>query len=151
MYPTVKIDDEIFQDLVKFFGNIYNLPPLASKIHAYLIFDFEKKGVTFDELVSVFSASKSSVSTSIQFLLNINLITDITKIDERKRYFVANKDSIKIRFEGIVEKLETEIRILDALNNFNQNKDTMLSQRYEIYKTLLTKNIDNIKESLIKL
>jgi hypothetical protein len=43
----MEIDKEIFQDLVKFYGEAFHLPPLAAKIYAYLIFDFEKKGVCF--------------------------------------------------------------------------------------------------------
>lgn len=151
MKPSIEIDDAIFQELVNFYSNVYQLPPLAAKIHAYLIFDFEKKGVTFDELVEVFCASKSSISTNLNFLLNLNLIQDLTKIDERKRYFVINKDSVKLRFSGIVEKLEKEVKILDALHQFNQNKDTLLFKRHDIYRSLLTNSIENIKESLNKL
>ncbi|WP_262708709.1 hypothetical protein [Chryseobacterium sp. CH25] len=31
MHQSIEIDEKIFQDAVKFYGTIFNLPPLASK------------------------------------------------------------------------------------------------------------------------
>jgi DNA-binding transcriptional regulator GbsR (MarR family) len=45
-----------------------------------LAFDFEKNGLAFDELVETFCASKSSISASINFLLNANLIKPLIKL-----------------------------------------------------------------------
>jgi hypothetical protein len=75
----MEIDKEIFQDLVKFYGEAFHLPPLAAKIYAYLIFDFEKKGVCFDHFVEILHASKSSVSSNLNLLLTSGLIKDFTK------------------------------------------------------------------------
>lgn len=151
MNKSIEIDEKIFQDAVKFYSTMFNLPPLASKIYSYLIFDFEKVGITFDEFVEVFSASKSSVSTSITLLLNSQLIVDINKMDERKRYFFANEDYKKIRFEKIVQKMKDEIKLLDDLDQFRKVKDEDYDQKIEVYKSLLNKNIVNIQESLNKL
>jgi DNA-binding transcriptional regulator GbsR (MarR family) len=151
MNKRIEIDEKIYQDAVKFYSTMFNLPPLASKIYSYLIFDFEKVGITFDEFVEVFSASKSSVSTSITLLLNSQLIVDVNKMDERKRYFFANEDYKKIRFEKIVQKMQDEIKLLDDLNQFRKVKDEDYDQKIEVYKYLLNKNIVNIQESLNKL
>ena len=151
MNKSIEIDEKIFQDAVKFYSTVLNLPPLASKIYSYLIFDFEKVGITFDEFVEVFSASKSSVSTNISLLLNAQLIVDVNKMDERKRYFFANEDYKKIRFEKIVQKMQDEIKLLDDLNQFRKVKDKDYDQKIEVYKSLLNKNIVNIQESLNKL
>ncbi|MCW3167228.1 transcriptional regulator [Chryseobacterium sp. 09-1422] len=151
MNKSIEIDEKIFQDAVKFYSTMFNLPPLASKIYSYLIFDFEKVGITFDEFVEVFSASKSSVSTNITLLLNSQLIVDVNKMDERKRYFFANEDYKKIRFEKIVQKMQDEIKLLDDLNQFRKVKDEDYDQKIEVYKSLLNKNIVNIQESLNKL
>ena len=153
MKTNLKIDAEIYQELIDFYGGIFSLPPLSAKIYAYLIFDFNKKGHTFDDLVETFCASKSSVSSSVNFLLNANLIKTINKIDERKRYFIINEDFVKIRFEEIVNRMKREIIILDQLNKFKteQLADGNLSERYYIYKSLLEKNIDNIEDTLQKL
>ncbi|UOE39339.1 MULTISPECIES: transcriptional regulator [Chryseobacterium] len=151
MKQTLEVDEKIFQDAVRFYGNIFNLPPLASKIYSYLIFDFNKVGITFDEFVEVFSASKSSVSTSICLLLNIQLIVDLNKIDERKRYFFANDDYKKIRFEKIVQKMKDELKLMDELKKFRKIDHNEVDEKNEAYKELLNKSIINIQESLNKL
>ncbi|KQT18066.1 transcriptional regulator [Chryseobacterium sp. Leaf404] len=154
MNNRTHFDEKIFQDAVRFYGTVFSIPPLASKIYAYLLFDFQKKGVTFDEFVEVFGASKSSVSTNIGLLLNAELIVDMNKIDERKRFFYINEDFKRIRFEKIVQKMQDELRLLDALEHFNQNSNTNYkenNQRMTAYKELLNLSINNIKESLNKL
>ena len=151
MNKSIEIDEKIFQDAVKFCSTMFNLPPLASKIYSYLIFDFEKVGITFDEFAEVFSASKSSVSTNITLLLNAQLINDVNKIAERKRYFFTNNDYKKIRFEKIVQKMQDELKLIDDISKFRKIKDKNYDDKMEIYKSLLNKNIKNIQESLNKL
>ena len=153
MNNKIKIEPEIYQELIDFYGGIFSLPPLSAKIYAYLIFDFDKKGHTFDDLVETFCASKSSVSSSVNFLLNANLIKTINKIDERKRYFIINEDFVKIRFEEIVNRMKREIKILDQLIEHREQEKENISQseRYKIYKSLLEKNIENIENTLNKL
>ena len=151
MHKSIEIDEKIFQDAVKFYGTIFNVPPLASKIYAYLLFDYEKVEITFDEFVEVLSASKSSVSTSISLLLKAQLIVDHNKMDERKRYFFINDEYKKIRFEKIVQKMQDELKLLDDLDQFKKNHDDGYNEKIEAYKALLNKNILNIQESLNKL
>lgn len=151
MKKSLDVDEKIFQDAVKFYGTVLNLPPLASKIYSYLIFDFDKVGITFDEFVEVFSASKSSISTNLNLLINSELIIDVNKMDERKRYFFANDDYKKIRFEKIVQKMQDELKLLDDLKNFRKTEHKEDDERIEVYKALLNKNITNIQESLNKL
>lgn len=151
MKKSLEVDEKIFQDAVKFYGTVLNLPPLASKIYSYLIFDFNKVGITFDEFVEVFSASKSSISTNLNLLINSELIIDVNKMDERKRYFFANDDYKKIRFEKIVQKMQDELKLLDDLKNFRKTEHKEDDERIEVYKALLNKNITNIQESLNKL
>lgn len=146
---SIKIDEKIFQDAVKLYSTMFNLPPLASKIYSYLIFDFKKEGVTFDEFVDVFSVSKSSVSTSICLLINTQLIIDVNKKDERKRYFYTNENYRKLRFEKIVKKMKDELQLMDRLKKFNNNED--YDEKTEIYKSLLCNNIVTIQETLNKL
>lgn len=137
--------------MARLYGKTFNLPPLAAKIYAYLIFDFERKGLTFDDLVEIFSASKSSVSTNLNLLLNNNLIQDLNKLDERKRYFTANENFVKIRFQEISERLKEEIRIINSLENFRKSKSEDEIKKSKIYKDLLNSNIENIEKSLSKL
>lgn len=147
----VEIDKGLFCDLVKFYGEAFHLPPLAAKIYSYLVFDFERSGVSFDEFVEIFAASKSSISSNLNLLLNLNIITDFTKIDERKRFFVMNEKYMKIRFEEIIEKMELELLILNKLKTFRNTSDETALQKFDIYSNLFNKNITNIKDTLDQL
>lgn len=148
---SVKINQEIFRDLVSFYGETFRLSPLAAKIYAYLIFDFKREGISFDEFVKVFAASKSSVSSSINILLNAKLITDFTPMSERKRLFIINEDYFKLRFEAIVSRMKQETQILNKLQDFRRNCDDNSQEKFEIYISLLNKNIDNIQQTLTKI
>ena len=147
----MKINKEIFTEVVRFYGDVFHLPPLAAKIYAYLIFDFGREGVFFDEFVEVFSASKSAVSSNLNLLLNLKIITDFNKIDERKRFFVMNENYMKIRFEEIIQKMERELTILENLKTFRNSPDAEVNRKFDIYTGLFQKNIENIRESLIQL
>ena len=150
---NIQIDGDIYQELVDLYGEIFSLPPLSAKIYAYLIFDFETKGLSFDDLVKVFSASKSSISTSINFLLNIHLIKPISKFDERKRYFIINDEFVSIRFKDIVSYMNREIHILKKLNTYRGTfyHNQPLLDRFNIYKSLLENNVENIEDTLKKI
>lgn len=156
MLKTLEIDEQIFQKLVNFSTNNYHLPPLAAKIYAYLTFDFEMNGVTFEELVDDLKASKSSISCNLDLLLKGKHITVLNKIDERKRYFTLNPDYIKIRFGGIIERLEKEVDILDDLHvlikskKCEENSDSYLN-KMDIYSDLLKTNITRFTKTLEKL
>ena len=151
MFTKFEIDKTILDDYSKFYEQFYELPPLAAKVISLLQFDFDKAGVTFDELKDYFSASKSSVSNAVNLLLSKNLIIDFKLALRRKRYFTINPDYPKIKLGEIVEKLETEISLLERIQNtikVTQDKDY---QDFIIYKNLLQNNINDIKVSLRKL
>lgn len=147
----VEIEKDLFCDMVKFYGNAFHLPPLAAKIYAFLIFDFDRKGVAFDEFVEVFSASKSSVSSNLNLLLNLNIISDFNRIDERKRFFVMNEKYMQIRFAEIITKMEDELLILNKLKDFRNSNDEASLKKFEIYQNLFQNSISNIKNNLHQL
>ena len=147
----MELDKDLFCDMVKFYGNAFHLPPLSAKIYSYLIFDFERKGVPFEEFVEVFSASKSAVSSNLNLLLNLKIISDFNRIDERKRFFVMNEKFMKIRFGEIITRMEDELSILNKLKNFRKTTDESSAQKFEIYQNLFQNNISNIKEILDQL
>ena len=147
----MELDKDLFCDMVKFYGNAFHLPPLAAKIYSYLIFDFKRKGVPFEEFVEVFSASKSAVSSNLNLLLNLKIISDFNRINERKRFFVMNEKFMKIRFGEIITRMEDELSILNKLKNFRKTTDESSAQKFEIYQNLFQNNISNIKEMLDQL
>lgn len=147
---TFSVEPSIYQDLVSFYGEVFHLPPLAAKINSLLIFDFERKGISFEELVDYYKASKSSVSTSLQLLLEHRLIAE-KESASRKRYFVTNDRFIRIRFEEIVRRLQIELTLIDRLSDFRGEQDGASQQKLLIYRELLTNNLNNIENSLRQL
>lgn len=151
MEAKLNIDQDLFEEFSKFFRNSFKLPPLPAKIASYLMFDFKAEGLTFQELTVFFNSSKSSVSAALNLLLEIGLIKDFTKPEERRRYFVNNPHYAKIRFQDILSKLTTEVDLIDRLYRFRADVDPIEYEKFQIYRTLLTNNITNIEDSLIKL
>ena len=137
--------------MTKFYSRTFHLPPLSAKIYAYLTFDFKKEGVTFDDLVDNLGASKSSISTNLNLLLANRIVVDVNKMDDRKRYFMINKDFVKIRFTEIANRLEEELQILKSLDQYREEQNYSKEVSNQIYQDLLRKNIDNIKETLTQL
>lgn len=151
--PVEKLDfdKDLFEDMVTFYRDAYHLPPLAAKIYAYLIFDFERRGVAFEEFVEIFHASKSSVSANLNLLLNLKVIVDFTKISERRRYFSLNEQYMKIRCGEILSKLEKELSILQKLEQYREPADDKTRRKFTLYSTLFKNNIKNIQDTLREL
>lgn len=147
----LEFDQDLLLKMSKFYGEAYHLPPLAAKIYAYLVFDFKRNGIPFDELVETFQASKSSVSSSLTLLSNLKIIRDFTKMSERKRYFALNENYMKIRFEEIITIMETELDIVTKLRTFRNPTDERSIRKFDIYQNLFKKNIKNIQDSLEEL
>src|SRR5690625_6473178 len=95
---------ELINDFSNYFEEIYKFPPLTSKIYSYLILDISKEGTTFDELVEVFNASKSSVSNSLNFLSQLDYVEHFTKIDNRRRFYRVASGSIIVRLKRLDRK-----------------------------------------------
>lgn len=156
MEKPFEIDETLYQKLVRFYGDSYHLPPLAAKIYAYLTFDFDNEGVTFDEFLEIMKASKSSVSSNLNLLQSSGYISVLNKMDERKRFFIINPDYVNIRFDCLKNKFEKEMDILEGLKTFrqtsetNENSESYIS-KLDIYISLLKTNIENFSQTLKKL
>lgn len=147
MEKTLNIDEALYQKLVAFYTENYNLPPLAAKIFVYFSFDYDNEGITFDDLVEVLKASKSSVSCGLQLLQTSDLVIAVNKIDERKRYFKINPDNVKIRFNRLTDNLEKELEILNDLKIY-KNKQNINTEKLDLYLQLLNSNLENITQTL---
>ena len=85
-----KSREEIVETVGLHLEEEHNLPPLAARIYAVLILT-DKDGLTFDSCLDRLNASKSSISTSLNLLVNMGLVTYFTKSGDRKRYFKTAK------------------------------------------------------------
>ena len=145
----------LIEECSAFFESSYQFPPLISKIFVYLLLDTDDKGVTFDELVETFNASKSSVSNSLHYLSQLKYIDHNTKIDSRKRYYKLASGSLILRLQQIFEMLEKEKSLSIKLKEYklDQLKDPYNAhiQRSEIYVEHLSNATKQLSKTITKL
>ena len=96
----------LLEDLSAIHMEMFHLPPLTANIFTLMMFDFEKEGITFEEILDATCASKSSVSNALNRLLQSNHIEFTNKLNERKRYYRVNQDVFKIHFRDTIIKLK---------------------------------------------
>lgn len=83
----------------------FGLTPMQGRIMAYFA-NSEKPETSFSELVSFFRASKSSISTSLNYLLSIKMINYKTYATERKKYFYVTEAFFKVYFQQVLENVQ---------------------------------------------
>ncbi|MCK0156447.1 transcriptional regulator [Cellulophaga sp. F20128] len=103
------------------------LAPVAARILAYIILT-GKKGTTFEDMVTILCASKSTISTHLNHLQDLNKIVYFTKTGDRKKYFIINKDIIIQHIESITTKWKEERDIHMELKNY---KETINNKKIE--------------------
>lgn len=115
--------------------NREKLAPVAARIMSYVILT-GKKGTTFDEMVKTLCASKSTISTHLNHLQDLNKIQYFTKTGDRKKYFVVNKDSVIQHIDGLmsewqeVKNLHLEIRAYKE--TINQKKIEIQEEKFDL-------------------
>lgn len=110
--------NELIESFGIHFEGIYNIPPLAARILSTLIIDGCKSGLTFEQLVEVMQASKSSVSTNLNLLLKTNRIEYFTIAGDRKKYFKAAP--LSQRLKNYLTLIDEEKTLLDQLKLYRQ-------------------------------
>lgn len=149
-----KLDKPLFLDMVSFYGHLFGLTPLAAKVYVYLMFDFKREGIPFDELTEIFKVSKSSMSSSLQNLLHNNHIEYVSSIDSRKRLFRTNTHYTYIRFNEVLGNLQKErdliSRFLDFKSSAKCNEKDMTEKLSE-YVHILDEHIGILGTTLSKL
>src|SRR6056297_3505066 len=92
-----------------YFEKRHNLPPLAARIYSIMVLS-SLEGYTFEELMEITQASKSSVSTNLNLLQQLKFVEYYTKPGERKRYFRSSgsflQNMLNEQYEAIQSDLE---------------------------------------------
>lgn len=99
-----------------------NLSPLASRIYALLILS-SYDGMSFEDIVNTMQASKSSVSSNLNVLLQLHYVDYHTKPGDRKRYFRTSQFYIKNTLEQQMHLIEKELKIVQKVNEFNKDNN----------------------------
>jgi DNA-binding transcriptional regulator GbsR (MarR family) len=104
MMTQDKRNRELIEETGKVFEK-FGLTPMQGRVVAcFTLSDPPEK--TFDELVKYFKASKSSISNSLNFLLQNKIIDYKTFSTDRKRYFFITDSFFRIYFEKVIENVK---------------------------------------------
>ena len=105
------------------------LAPVAARILSYTILT-GKKGSTFEDMVKTLCASKSTISTHLNHLQDLNKIEYFTKTVDLKKYFIINKDMVVHHVDNLmnewkeVRELHEEIKTYkEVVNSHNTGDD----------------------------
>tara|TARA_R110002073_G_scaffold72537_1_gene177169 strand:+ start:144424 stop:144927 length:504 start_codon:yes stop_codon:yes gene_type:complete len=105
--------------------NREQLAPVAARILAYIILT-GKKGTTFEDLVIILGASKSTISTHLNHLHDLKKIVYFTKTGDRKKYFIINKDMIVQHIDAMINEWQ-EVKVLHL--EIKKYKETINTQK----------------------
>lgn len=119
------------------------LAPVAARILSYIILT-GKKGVTFEDMVTILCASKSTISTHLNHLQGLNKIVYFTKTGDRKKYFVINKSMVLHHIDDMIGKWKEEREMHLEIKNYKETiNNTKIENKEEKFD--LTFHDDYIK------
>lgn len=141
----------LFEDLAAYYGNIYQLSPLSSKIYACLAFDFSRKGISFEDLQQRLGASKSSVSHSLKIMEEQHLITYTYKEQSRVRLFSLNSEYSLCRFTKLIDNMQQEKELIARMISEKKKQkitNEKLDAVFHLYTDTLTKNVALLEDTM---
>jgi DNA-binding transcriptional regulator GbsR (MarR family) len=125
---------EIIEETGKIFEK-FGLTPMQGRIVAFFtVSDPPEK--TFDEMVKYFQASKSSVSNSLNYLLQNKIIDYKTYAADRKRYFFLTDSFFRVYFKKVLENVV-------ELKEYAYRTVSMRSPDYPVASEKILKWIEN--------
>jgi DNA-binding transcriptional regulator GbsR (MarR family) len=139
--------------------NREQIAPVAARILSYIILT-GKKGATFEDMVQILCASKSTISTHLNHLQDLNKIEYFTKTGDRKKYFIINKDTVIQHVEKMIqdwsEIRELHLEIKDYKETQNTNRIENEEEKFNLnfhndYIKFIDGATKSIKELQIKL
>jgi DNA-binding transcriptional regulator GbsR (MarR family) len=103
----MEASEEKLREMIEDSGRIFErfgLTPMQGRLVAYFsVSDPPEK--TFDELVKFFMASKSSISNSLNWLLQNGIIDYKTFASDRKRYFFITDSFFRVYFSKVLDNV----------------------------------------------
>lgn len=145
---------KLIEEIGVHFEQVHQLPPLAARIYAIMILS-PKDGHTFDEILEITSASKSSVSTHLNNLLHLKKVEYFTKPGDRKRYFRASSYYLKNTLIEYKNSITEELRMMDKVIEFNKRNNLKHFEKNgeisQLFKEYLIKQRENIQDVIEKM
>jgi DNA-binding transcriptional regulator GbsR (MarR family) len=145
---------KLIEEVGLHFEQIKQMSPLAARIYAIMIL-CPKNGHTFDEILAMTCASKSSVSTQLNLLLQLKKVEYFTKPGDRKRYFRASKsyliNTLQENLNSITEEIKLINKIADYNSNYNKHKFQESGGISILFKEYLINQQKNMKDAIEKM
>jgi DNA-binding transcriptional regulator GbsR (MarR family) len=116
----------LIEKLGVFIENKDQLAPVAARILSFIILT-GKTGTTFEDLVSKLCASKSTISTHLNHLQDLNKIEYFTKLGDRKKYFIINKSSIVQGIDTMIESWSTQKQLHIEIKEYKEIKNKAIT------------------------
>ncbi len=110
---------KLIEEIGILFEQTHDLTPLSARINVMLILS-PNEGHTFEDITQITGASKSSVSTQLNMLLQLNRAEYFTKPGDRKRYFRASKQYLTMRLKDHLTKINSELELIEKLSSYNK-------------------------------
>lgn len=133
MNDIMKEREELIEMFGVHFENVHNLPPLGSRIFAILILDTCSRKTSFEDLIELTGASKSSVSTNLNLLLKLGKITYYTLHGDRKKYYKPSPFSE--RFDNYMKMIAFEKQIIERMLAYREKTTTCLEDHLDLERT----------------
>lgn len=134
----MSIQEKKLRETIEETGKIFEkfgLTPMQGRIISFFTMS-DPPEKTFEELVKYFKASKSSVSNSLNFLLQNKLIDYKTFPSNRKRYFFITDSFFRVYFERVLENVS-------ELKEHTYRTVSMRSPEYPLASEKILKWIEN--------
>ncbi|SDS51225.1 DNA-binding transcriptional regulator GbsR, MarR family [Polaribacter sp. KT25b] len=110
--------------------NREHLAPVAARILSYIILT-GKKGATFEDMVTILCASKSTISTHLNHLQDLKKIMYFTKTGDRKKYFIINKDMILQHIENLINEWKEVSELHLEIKNYKELQNNLKIEKEE--------------------
>src|SRR5690606_29887109 len=98
------------------------LPPLAARIYATLLIS-SNEGLTFDEIMEIVQASKSTVSNNLNILVQLSYVEYFTRPGNRKRYFKTSQFYVKNALEQYMALHNKELEIINRVDDYKKENN----------------------------
>jgi DNA-binding transcriptional regulator GbsR (MarR family) len=95
------------------------LAPVAARILSYIILT-GKMGATFEDMVTILCASKSTISTHLNHLQDLNKIVYFTKTGDRKKYFIINKNTVIQHIDRLTNEWKEVCELHLEIKNYKE-------------------------------
>jgi len=102
-----------------------NFAPISARIFSTLLM-VEKKGATFEYLVHFLGASKSTISTNLHKLGNMNVVEFYTKPGDRKKYFRLSPVGFIAFLDQDLAKFKAESALVEEVIDFKKDANKII-------------------------